>query len=419
MRVLFLSKEGDGLGVAHKLTQQGNTCYFWIKEERFKRAGRGIVERVDSWRGVLGKTDLIVCDMVGYGALESTLKSIGKPTISCSLVLEQAELRRGYGMELFQLAGITIPETFQCTSTDQAKSVASTDWEGGWVIKPDGNKSTAKTMVVKEKESFDWALKYCVPSGSFILQKVVDGVEVSTEGWFNGRDFIRPFNHTFEEKRFLVGDLGPATGCMGNVVVRSDSNRLTKATVERLRHFLSTIGYRGPVDINCIVSERKAYALEITARLGYDAIEALLEGLREPAIDLLFECAVGTKKQMEVTEDPMMAVRLSVPPWPMAKPKEEDYGKPVLGLDDAVLRHVAITDLYRDGGKFYTAGGDGVLLKATAHGPWGAAGDPLREVKRRVYRTLESIKVGSKQYRTDIGDRFERDWKQLKSWGWV
>lgn len=413
-----MSKEGDGLGVAHRMTMQDQKVWFWIKEPRFKLAGKGIVERVESWRSVIGRADVVIADMVGFGVLEETFKALGKPCISISQVLEQAELQRGLGMQLFHIAGIAIPETYQCKNAAEAKAkIKEQPFEPGWVLKPDGNKATSKTLMIKDKEELEWGISQ-VGTGSLIIQRLVDGIEVSTEGWFNGRDFVRPYNHTFEEKKFLVDNLGPATGCMGNVVLRSDSNRLTRATVEKLKPFLSTIGYRGPVDVNCIVSATRAYALEITSRMGYDAIEALLEGLREPIIDLFFEVAAGTKKEMNVTTDTMMAVRLSIPPWPMAKPKENDNGEPVLGLTDAVLKHVAATDLYFESGKYYTAGGDGVLLKATAVGT-PQASDLTTEVSKRVYRTLGNIRVNGKQYRTDVGKRVNRDWKQLKEWGWV
>lgn len=418
MRVLFLSKEGDGLGVAHRLVMQDHQVWFYIIEPRFHLAGKGIVDRVPSWRSVIGRSDLVIADMVGFGPLEETFKKLGKPSISISQVLEQAELQRGLGMQLFHIAGISIPETHQCKNAEEAAAlIKKGEFEPGWVLKPDGNKATSKTLMLKDKEELEWGLSQ-VGNGPLIIQRLVDGIEISTEGWFNGRDFVRPFNHTFEEKKFCCGNLGPATGCMGNVVFKADSNRLTRATVEKLKPFLSTIGYRGPVDINCIVSQTRAFALEITARMGYDAIEAILEGLREPIIDLFFETAMGTKKEMNLTDQTMMAVRLSIPPWPMAKPKEHDNGEPILGLDEPVLKHIAATDIYKEGGKYYTAGGDGVLLKATAVG--SAQGTDLTtEASRRVYRTLSNIRVNGKQYRTDVGGRVNKDWKQLKDWGWI
>lgn len=421
MKILMLSTEGDGLGVASKLVAEGHDVFMYIREPRFARAGEGIVKRISSWREGLRKAELIICDMVGWGHQEELLRSLGKPTISCSLVLEQAELDRARGMELFRSVGVEIPETFACKNAQEAqKIVKGQDWGLGWVIKPDGNIATSKTIVVRDQEEFSFALERIPASVSLIVQRIVDGIEISTEGWFNGRSFIVPFNHTFEEKCFLNDNLGPATGCMGNVVLARSSNRLTRATVEKLTPFLSVVGYRGPVDINCIVTKEKAYALEITARMGYDAVEALIEGLNEPLIDLFFETALGIKKKMEVTSDCMMAVRLSVPPWPHAKPTAENRGDIVLGLTPGVLKHVAITDLFKAKGEFFTAAGDGVLLKATSTGrPNGADPIGVNEARNRVYRTLSNIRIGGKQYRTDIGDRAIKDWKQLKEWGWV
>jgi phosphoribosylamine---glycine ligase len=420
LRILFLSKEGDGLGVGHRLAREGHDVLFWIKEPRFDMAGRGIVNRIASWRDGLGKADLVICDMVGFGYLEETLKKLGKPTISCSMVLEQAELDRKKGMQMFRSVGIEIPETYDCKDRNDARSlIKGFDWGSGWAIKPSGNLSTAKTYCMSSQEEFDYCIS-TIPAGTpLILQRLVKGVEVSTEGWFNGRDFLKPYNHTFEEKRFLVGDLGPATGCMGNIVLPTDGNKLTSHTIGRLKPFLAAIGYRGPCDINCIVTPERAYALEVTARMGYDAIEAFLEGLREPAVDLFFETAQGIKKEIDVYRGAMIAVRLSVPPWPMAKPKEENRGQPVIGLSSEAEKHMFFTDIYKEGGKYFTAGGDGVLLKATAIGGTDSSGNFVREAQRRVYRALKEVNVTSRQWRTDIGDRVMKDWQQLKEWGWV
>lgn len=416
MRILVVSHEGDGCGVAYSLAQEGHDVTMSVEIKSQRRAGGGMYKVVDHWREGINKADLVVCDMVGWGRYEERWRELGKPCISCNMVMDQAELDREKGMYLFKSCGIEIPPTFSFTSPAAAKSILKEDWGSGWVIKPSGNDDTCNTFVVKEKEIFEWCLSRV--SGPLILQRIVEGIEISTEGWFNGRDFIKPFNHTFEEKRFLNDNLGPATGCQGNVVFATPSNRLTRASVERLKPFLVAVGYHGPVDINCIVDERHAYALEVSARMGYDAIDALIAGLEEPFADLLFECATGTRKTMRITNKAMIAVRLSIPPWPHASPKEDDYGSPITGLDAGALRHVVLYDVYRDGSKYYTAGGDGVLLKATAVG--GANGEDFtREARRRVYNTLENIKVSGKQYRTDIGQRVNGELKQLKEWGWL
>jgi phosphoribosylamine-glycine ligase len=209
------------------------------------------------------------------------------------------ELNRAKGMEMFERAGVTIPDTYEFDTPKAAAALTKHNgWGDGWVVKPNGNISTAKTMTCRDERLWDRTLGKLSPECSGIVQRLVSGIEVSTEGWFNGTDFVTPFNHTFEDKRFLTGNLGVNTGCMGNIVLRADSDRLTAATVERVAPFLRMIGYRGPFDINCIVNESGAYALEATSRMGYDAVEALIEGLEEEAGTFLFDVASGTKKTM-------------------------------------------------------------------------------------------------------------------------
>jgi phosphoribosylamine--glycine ligase len=418
MKVLFLSQSGDGLGVAHRIREQGHEVNFWIQEPKYRLAGKGLVNRPASFRPLMDSTDLVVSDMVGFGTYSDLFRKRGKPTLSLDPVVEQIELDREKAAELFGRLGIEQPPSRSFGSIAEAKKAL---YEGEWkpvVLKPSGNMATAKTMVCQEKEECEWALSTYPAGTRLTVQDFVQGVEVSTEGWWNGRDFLSPFNMTFEEKRFLEGNLGQNTGCMGNVVVTCGSNRLTKATVEKLIPFLRKTGYRGPVDLNSIVTKEKALVLEATCRMGYDAVEALCEGLREPILDILFETATGVKKEMNVTSDTMISVRLSVPPYPMGEPGEKDKNIPVLGINRQNFKHLWLTDIYVTPEGFFTAGGDGCLLKATAIGR-RSENDLVREARNRVYRTLAGIQVPNKQYRRDIGSRVNSDYNQLKEWGWL
>lgn len=422
MRVLFVSKEGDGLGVAQRLALEGHVADVWIADERFARAGRGIVSRVASWQAAARRADLIIADSVGLGKYEDVARSFRQPILGFSRSLDIIELDRAKGMELFSAANIDIPETFSFTGAKEATEIPEQQgWADGWVVKPSGNLSTSKTLLCKDPALWAQCCGALPPDCSGIVQRLVSGVEVSTEGWFNGTNFVRPFNHTFEEKKFLTGDLGQTTGCMGNVVIARDSNKLTKATVERVAPFLRHISYRGPFDINCIVNEHGAYALEATSRMGYDAVEALIEGLEEDAGTFLFEVATGTKKEMKISEEVMIAVRLSIPPWPVRKPDTSDEPVQLRGITDDNIWHLFLTDLFQKDGEYFTAGGDGVLLKATALGSINTRGKPdySYEARRRVYRLLDKINVTNKQYRTDIGERVNGDLAKLKAWGWV
>jgi len=386
----------------------------WIKERAYARSGRGIVNRVDSWRSGLRDTDLVLVDMVGMGNIERVLRTVQRPFIGASPAMDRLELERAEGMRIFAEHGIVCPETHAFPDPQSARSSFA---EGPGFepvcIKADDNIGCATSRLIMDREQLDWAFAQ-YPSGTpLIVQKIVEGVEVSTEGWFNGTEWIRPFNHTFEEKRLMDGGLGPQTGCMGNVVVACEGCRLTKATVERLKPFLVRIGWRGPVDVNCIVNEEGAFALEATARFGYDAIEALLEGIRLPVGDFFREIAAGTMKEMPVTNEFCISVRLAVPPYPAEDDDiEAEYGEPILGINENNIGHLWPCNVMIEDDLFKTSGADGLTLKATARA------EDLQLARRRVYRTLDNIRVGSKMYRRDIGLRVSDDLEKLRGWGW-
>jgi phosphoribosylamine---glycine ligase len=423
MRILIISKNGDGLGIAYKLTLEGHHVDMYIKDPICKYDLKGIIGRPSEWRPLVSKSDLIVCDMVGFSQYEELFQKMGKPYICCNKVADVLELDRIKGLETFKRVGISQPEYWTYKNTAECESKLDEIWKDqGMVVKPSGNIDTGKTYLAKDKELFRWCLS-TIPDGiPLVVQCLIpeeDSVEVSTEGWFNGVSFLHPFNHTFEEKRFMPGNVGKMTGCMGNVVKTiPKADRLVKETLLKLEPILKKIGYRGPFDVNCIVTKAKVYGLEMTARFGYDAIEALMQGLREPMASLLFDTAIGAKKEMDITPDYLIAVRVTRDPYPVMsadklEPKERDRGMPVVGFNAKDMPHVYFCDVFLDGETLRYGASDGVLLKCTAFGK------TVEMAQERVYRTAKNLKSIDHAYRIDIGDRVPVDMQKLKNWGWL
>lgn len=408
MRILFLSKQGDGLGIADRLTQEGHDVRFWASDSSYARDLQGIVARVDTWRPSVTWADLVVADMVGFSAHEPVFQRYGKPVISCNPVADILELDRSKAMTAAQAVGMTVPKHWSFRTPAQA--LLDFEWKEPVYIKPSGNLQAGETRCAQTYEQFRWTMGHLPVDQDVVVQERIEGIEISTEGWFNGTDFIRPFNHTFEEK-FLLPGCGPNTGSMGSLVVRAGENRLVSDTLLRMVPFLRKAAYRGPLDINCIVSKDAAYFLEFTARMGYDAIEALATGLREPLGALLFETAAGTKKEMSLTKDYMIAVRLCSPPYPFAGAATPNV--PLDGIVAENRKYFFPTGVMKRGDRYLTSGSDGVVGKVTA------AGRTVQEARSRVYRTLGNIKGVDLFYRQDIGTRVERDLAQLKEWGWL
>ena len=245
--------------------------------------GDGSVRRVGTWEGRLAAHDLVLADCVGWGRQQDLLRASGVPHLGFNATLDRVEVDRAKGMELFATAGITIPETVEFGSKAEAIALpAEQGWGDGWVIKPSGNLANDTTRTVKEPGLWERACQPLSDHCNGIAQRLVSGIEVSTEGWFNGTRFLQPFNHTSEEKRFLAGGLGCNTGCMGNVVLQAKTggNRLTRATVEPLAQFLALIGYRGPFDVNAIVTEDEHMRLRPRAAWALTPLRHCLRRLR-------------------------------------------------------------------------------------------------------------------------------------------
>lgn len=416
MRVLIISKENDGASIAQQLMREGHSVDYYIKEPEHAKSMVGIVPRVDSFRPCVSRADLVICDSVGFSNNVALFQRMGKPVLCCNEIGDILELDRQRGMLLAGKVGMDIPETIDCKSVKEAQDV---EWknEWGYVIKPAGNLHTGSTYVCPDRRLYDWALLQFKPAQEFIIQAIIDPsttVEVSTEGWFNGVDFLQPFNHTFEEKKFMVGNLGSMTGCMGNVVVPvREPDRLVKKTVALMAPVLKRAGYRGPIDVNCLVTKDKAYALEFTCRFGYDAIDALMHGLKQPLGELLFGVATGTAKDMWLQGfDYLMALRVSHFPYP-TKVKDKGYTDgPVLGIPE-LGKDIYLSCIYKKGEEYLCSGADGTLCKVVAHGR------DVRETQRRCYDKVKKLQCMDIQYRTDVGSRVEKDMARLRQWGWI
>jgi phosphoribosylamine-glycine ligase len=116
----------------------------------------------------------------------------------------------------------------------------------------------------------------------------------------------------------------------------------------------------------------------------------------------------------------MIAVRLSVPPYPEEDVKQKDWGDPIFGITKESIKHIFLCNVFADpeDNFFKVADADGVVLKATAHGA-RSGNDYVKFARDRVYRTLDNIKCSNKMYRLDIGQRVNGDMQKLIDWGWV
>ena len=120
--------------------------------------------------------------------------------------------------------GIEIPDTKVFRTFGEAL-----DWvkdkkdDEKYVFKPNGSLPCKLTYCAEDKDDLVSYLRFVQryftsKIEDFVLQSFIGGPIVSTEFWVGPNGFIYPPNHTVEVKKFLNDNLGPSTGCQGNLV---------------------------------------------------------------------------------------------------------------------------------------------------------------------------------------------------------
>ncbi len=427
-RFLILSEGGDGVGLALRLKTEGHDARIWIRDPEAEQRGKGLVDCACEYQ--FGQT--VVADCTGLGALLDKYREGDAKAFGGSSFADKLETDRDFAEEVMHRAEIDTPESVDCrTWDDAAKAVEELVTKGEKVvIKPSGTLSgVVPSYVASDAEDAVAMLEHFRRKHSgecnFSIQEFVEGIAVSTEGWFDGESWVDGmFNHTLERKHFLNGDLGPSGGCVGNVVWHCDSDDpLVRETLTKLTDLLREHRYVGPIDVNCVVNEEGVYALEFTPRFGYDAFPTLLHGLLEGSLGELIEscCSESTPRRYTVSlHDGFAAgIRLSLPPWP-SENFHSDAGIPIRGFSEQDLRSFYPYEVSADeSGILVSSGGYGTL------GVMNGVGDTVGEAFARAYGACSRAKILNVQYRTDLGEVFVREFRELKQLlsgrkpGWV
>jgi phosphoribosylamine--glycine ligase len=419
MKFLFISRYGDGAGIAWRLKQEGNNVALWIKQPSAKRAYEGVLPKVDKWETFLDRSTVVVFDSTGGGRTAERLRQQGHPVFGSSVFADELELDRQFGTQLMVDAGIKVPETHTFKSLSEGQSFAKQHKDRTWIFKPSGQMPAELTYVPYDAEDaveyFNYLKKLLQnESVEFELQELKEGVAVSTEAWCDGTRFVPPFNHTIEKKRFMNDDLGPSTGCVGNVVwAEPRPCRTISEGLARAERTLVGAGYIGPIDLNTIVNEEGVWGLEWTPRFGYDAICCFLRLYKGDFGALISNFARSQFGEAELPLSNVFSggVRLTIPPAPDEQHPSKG-GESLRGFPKEDMPSYYFYEVMLDKDKsMIHSGGFGTVICAT-----GVAAT-FRESLTRPYEIVERAMVPNKQYRTDLREAMGKTYDEFLKLG--
>ena len=412
--IFFFSNSGESLPIVERIKQEGYPASIYVHCPDYEKNYRGMLKTVElkKVRAAVDKAELVVFDItrinegmkhdrallhlfrIGnktsvFGPIADKLRVQGKKVVGCSTWSENIEFDRQLGATIAEKIGLKIPRGESFSSLSAGKTFLAANKNRLWVLKPHNNSDLDLTYVEKfkgellEKMNADLAGRL---TGRFMLQEKIDGVEISTEAWWNGTAWVN-FNHTIEAKRLMNDDLGPSIGSQSNTVWVEPRCFIADA-FNRLTPYVKRAGYIGPVDINCVVKDRKPYFLEFSPRFGYDALFNLLNLLDGDISTFFTNRFVSSFKPGFSSSQ-----RVSVPPFPNSEPSllmkyandiPVNYGPDFWALD-----------VYENDGR-RCAGADGILGVQTGYG------ETLDESVAALYKSIKGLKIGGyAQYRTD------------------
>lgn len=420
LKFLFVSRWGETLDLAYAVQKEGNKVKFYVDYKECHEIGDGMVPKARKWASHVNWADVVVFDYTGYGKIATELRDAGKLVIGGTEYTDQLELDRNFGQSELKRHKIKILNYKEFTSTEEAIAYVEKN-PNKYVIKPCGEMQEYKQLLFVGKEEDGGDVKRVLKAyqktwgdalGVFQLQKKVTGVEVSVAAFFNGKEFVKPINITFEHKKLFPKELGVSTGEMGTSMFWTHDNPIFDATLKKFEKKLAQENFTGHIDINSIVNGNGIYPLEFTSRFGYPQIQIQRAGITEPIGMMLYKIASGQSFKISTKKGFQIGVYIVVPPFPY-----EDKRTFNLFSKDAV---VIIKKDMKEGlhpmhlklvnGEWLITGNSGIAMVVSG------TGITMKEAQRMMYNRVGNILINNSYYRTDIGERWAEDSDKLWAW---
>lgn len=426
-KFLFVSKDSLSGDLAVQLLKEGHDVKFYFEDKYSKDVYDGFVEKVDKWRKYQNWADVIIFDDENFGNHADRLRNKNKLVIGGSKYTDKLEINRSFGQAELKKNGVKIAPIWNFNEYDKAIDFIESN-PARYVFKPSGNNQSGdkRLILISQKEDGSDLLEFLLQnkkalarkSPQFILQKFIDGIEVAVGAFFNGTEFIYPINVNFEHKHLFSKNLGPMTGEMGTLMFWSKKNKIFRLTLAKMESSLKKSGYIGYIDLNLIVNEDGVFPLEFTSRFGYPTIQIQLSGILDKIGDWLFKLAKGKKFRLATKKGFQIGVVVATPPLL----SEGDDIKMVKIFRDISIsfknvrkpKNVHIGDVKKDrNGIWRIAGSSGWCLVVTG------TGQTVARARASAYKEIKNINIPNMFYRGDIGSRWSKESKKLRSWGYI
>jgi phosphoribosylamine--glycine ligase len=404
MNFFMVSKCGEGAGLLKQIQDEGNDCELCIIEQDYKSVYDGILEKSLKPKD---KNTIIIFDSSGNGTRADKLRASGFKVFGASKFHDRLENDREFGLDFMESNGILIPETKTFTDFNEGIEFVEENKDKRYVFKPSGDLPSKLTYSCSDTEDLIHYMRfvekfYGSKIEDFVLQEFIEGSIISSEYWVGAEGFISPINHTIEVKKLMNDDLGPSTGCSGNLVWLGAEGSLLSQELEKVEQELIKNKYIGPIDLNAIVNEKGIYGLEWTPRFGLDAMPTFLQLCSYDVGGIIADLASGNIPKFNPRESFAAGVRVTIPPYPIELDNSkviQDHAPnkfiPIRGLEE-FKNYCYLYEVMMKDDELVHSDGTGVIAVVS---DWS---NDINDILDNPYQILEDCKIPDKQYRTDL-----------------
>jgi phosphoribosylamine---glycine ligase len=415
MKFAMISKAGEGAGLLSRIQDEGNDVRIFIKEEGYRTVYKGILEQLDSIHSSWITPDtIIIFDSSGMGSFADDFKDCGYKVFGASKFADKLEDDREFGLSFMEDNDIMIPHSEKFTDFSEGIAYIKKNKDTRFVFKPSGELPSHLTYSCSDCDDLihyiEFVKKYYSKEVTdFVLQEFIEGKIISTEFFCGPNGFIEnSLNHTVESKKLMNDDLGPSTGCAGNLVWLGDEYSQLAKKLRNIEGELISQNFIGPIDLNAMLKGDEIYGLEWTPRFGLDALPTFLQLIQQEVGKLISDIVQGIDPKFLPLNAFAGGVRVSIPPYPI-EPKPissqeslkriqktaPNLGVPIRGLDN-FPENVYFYEVMKEGKDLVHSAGTGAIAVVSN---WDA---DVEQCLTLPYEILEECKIPDKQYRTDL-----------------
>lgn len=433
MKILLIDPTASFLDFGLRCEAQGHEVRWFLGPDKLNDGGRyvvgdGLLTKVHDFRPSMSWADIILnSDNCKYTHELEGYRSRGFPLFCANLECTSWELERMKGQQVFKDAGIDCPDVVEFKRYDEAIAHQMANLDKRYVSKPCADVDKALSYVSKGAGDMLFMLEHWKASGKkpvpFIFQEFFPGTEMAVGSWMGRDGFAEHVLENFEFKKFMNDDKGVNTGEQGTVMkyVPASESLLAQQVLLPLEAALIRNGYTGYIDVAVMISDKGDICpLEFTSRHGWPLFQ-IQQALHPDVVGWMADLLDG-RDTFKPSTDVAVGVVVTMPEFPYSHlTRKEVTGFPVWGITAENRFNIHPAEMmmgegFNERGKkepMMVSAGDYLLVASgTARTVTGA--------KKRAYGVIDSLEIpNSPMYRTDIGNRLEKQLPKLQSLGYA